>query len=91
MSSFQHYHQQCTRHIGKPVVIGTRDGQTHRGIIQEVRNNRVYLQPLGNQRGLGGIGFGWGFGFGFGRGAAFGLGIAIGSIVTLAVLPFFFW
>ncbi|MBB4826741.1 hypothetical protein HNO89_004023 [Sporosarcina luteola] len=88
MSSFQHYHAECNRHMGKAVLIGTRDGRTHRGIIQGVRNNRVYLQPLGSQQG---IGFGFGFGFGFGRGAAFGLGIAIGSIVTLAVLPFFFW
>ncbi|MCG3089775.1 hypothetical protein [Sporosarcina cyprini] len=89
MSSFEHHHAMCNRYVGRAVVIGTRDGQTHRGVIQGVRNNKVYLQPIGNQRNSRGIGFG--FGIGYGGGWAFGLGIAIGSIVTLALLPFFFF
>ena len=87
--SIQHYHSLCTRHVGRPVVIGTRDGRTNRGIIQGVRNNRVYLQPIGG-RNLGGFGygFGYGYGYGFGRGRAFAFGIALGAIATLALLPF---
>ncbi|MEK3936914.1 hypothetical protein MKY41_16545 [Sporosarcina sp. FSL W7-1349] len=81
--SIQHYHSLCTRHVGRAVVIGTRDGKTHRGIIQGVRNNRVYLQPIGG-RNLGGFGYG----FGFGRGRAFAFGIALGAIATFALLPF---
>ncbi|MGN7388006.1 hypothetical protein [Sporosarcina sp. SAFN-015] len=88
--SVQQYHSLCTRHIGRAVVIGTRDGRTHRGIIQCVRGNKVYLEPFGRQRNLGGFGYGFRYGYGFGgRGLAFGLGIALGSIVTFALLPFF--
>ncbi|MGG0669248.1 hypothetical protein [Sporosarcina koreensis] len=89
--SVQHYHSLCSKHIGRAVVIGTRDGRTHRGIIQGVRGNRVFLEPFGRQRNLGGFGYGFRGGFGFGRGFAFGAGIALGSIVTFALLPFFFF
>ncbi|MFD1203739.1 MULTISPECIES: hypothetical protein [Sporosarcina] len=82
--SIQRYHDLCTRHVGRAVVIGTHDGRVHRGIIQGVRNNKVYLQPIGRRRDLGGFGYG----FGFGRGAAFAIGIALGSIATFALLPF---
>ncbi|GEN83833.1 hypothetical protein SLU01_21450 [Sporosarcina luteola] len=89
--SVQHYHALCSRHIGRSVVIGTRDGRTHRGIIQGVRNNRVYIQPFGRQRNLGGFGYGFGYGYGFGgrgRGIAFAFGIALGAIATFALIPF---
>lgn len=90
--SVQHYHALCNKHVGRPVVIGTRDGRTHRGIIQGVRGNKVFLEPFGRQRNLGGFGYGFRYGYGFGgRGFAFGLGIALGSIATFALLPFFFW
>ncbi|MFC5602853.1 hypothetical protein [Sporosarcina koreensis] len=85
--SVQHYHALCNRHIGRAVVIGTRDGRTHRGIIRSVRGNRVFLEPFGRRRGLGGFGYG----FFAGPGLAFGAGIAIGAIASFALLPFFFW
>ncbi|MEC5424567.1 hypothetical protein QGM71_13785 [Virgibacillus sp. C22-A2] len=88
--SVAHYHGLCQRYKGRAVVIKTRDGRTHRGIIQHVDGHRVYLQPLGG-RGLGGYGYG---GYGYGRFRrprfGFGAGIVLGSIVTLALLPFFF-
>jgi len=89
--SVQHYHSLCNKHIGRPVVIGTRDGNFHRGVIREVRGNRVFLEPFGPRRSLGGFGSGFRGGFGFGRGFAFGAGIALGSIITFALLPFFFF
>ncbi|MCG7345937.1 hypothetical protein MHZ92_17635 [Sporosarcina sp. ACRSL] len=85
--SVQRYHALCTRHIGRAVVIGTHDGRTHRGIIRSVRGGRVFLEPFGRRRGLGGFGYGY-----YGGGAfAFGAGIAIGAIASFALLPFFFW
>ncbi|MFS0690072.1 hypothetical protein AB1K89_12640 [Sporosarcina sp. 179-K 8C2 HS] len=89
--SVQNYHSLCNKHIGRAVVIGTRDGQFHRGIIRGVGGNRVFLEPFG-RRNLGGFGYGFRGGFGFGgRAFAFGAGIALGSIVTFALLPFFFF
>jgi len=89
--SVQHYHSLCNKNIGRAVVIGTRDGNFHRGIIRGVRGNRVFLEPFGPRRNLGGFGLGYRGGFGFGRGFAFGAGIALGSIITFALLPFFFF
>ncbi|MUK90411.1 hypothetical protein GMD78_18795 [Ornithinibacillus sp. L9] len=79
-----HYFELCNRYKGRAVEIRTRDGRVHRGIIQHVDHRKVYLQPMGGAGGLGGYGYGF---FGF-RG--FGLGIALGSIFTLALLPWFF-
>ncbi|MEK3886228.1 hypothetical protein [Bacillus sp. FSL K6-3431] len=77
-----HYHGLCQRHMGRAVEIRTQDGRMHRGIIHRVNNNRVYLQPLGRSRNLGGFGYGgWGW----------GAGIALGFITSLAVLSLFFW
>ena len=87
--SIGHYHALCQKHLGKAVEIRTHDGRTHRGIIQHVDRNRVFLQPLGRKRNLGG--FGYGFGYGYGWGWGLGWGLAIGSIATLALLPLFFW
>ncbi|WP_212972796.1 hypothetical protein [Bacillus sp. J14TS2] len=63
-------------------MITTRDGQVHRGIIDRVSSNRVYLRPLGGSN-YGGYGYGWGWGWGF------GWGVALGAIATLAFIPFF--
>jgi hypothetical protein len=84
--SGSHYYSLCRRHMGKAVEIRTHGGRVHRGIIERVSPNRVYLRPLGRTRGLGGFGLGY-YGYGFG----FGFGVALGAIATLAVLPFFFW
>lgn len=81
-----HYYGMCQRHMGRAVEIRTRDGRTHRGIINRVTNDRVFLQPLGRRRNLGGFGYGWGWGWG-----GFGAGIAFGAIASLAVLGLFFW
>ncbi|WP_188456788.1 hypothetical protein [Virgibacillus oceani] len=80
-----HYYGLCQRYRGRAVEIRTHDGRCHRGIIRRVNNNRVFIQPLGRNRNLGGYGYG---GFGYG---GFGYGIALGAIATLALLPFFFW
>ncbi|WP_068676563.1 hypothetical protein [Oceanobacillus sp. Castelsardo] len=80
------YHALCQRYRGRAVEIRTRDGRRHRGIIQRVSNNRVFIQPLGRNRNLGGFGYGYGYGYG-----GFGYGLALGAIVGLALLPFFFW
>ena len=85
--SVGHYHGLCQRHKGRAVEVRTHDGRTHRGIIGHVTNSRVYLQPLGNSRNLGGFGYG-GFGAGYG---GWGAGLALGAIAGLALLPLFFW
>ncbi|EKN64538.1 hypothetical protein M670_01573 [Schinkia azotoformans MEV2011] len=84
--SVGHYHALCNRHMGKAVEIRTHDGRIHRGIIHRVTANRVYLQPLGGPRNLGGFGYGFGWGWG-----GFGVGIALGAIAGLALIPWFFW
>ena len=83
--SVSHFHELCQRYRGRAVEVRTHDGRTHRGIIQHVSNNRVYIQPLGNQRNFGGFGYGYG---GYG---GWGFGLALGSIAALALLPLFFW
>ncbi|AUJ26919.1 hypothetical protein CAI16_08260 [Virgibacillus dokdonensis] len=84
--SGSHYYSLCQRHMGKAVEIKTHCGKVHRGIIEKVSPNRVYMRPLDRGRGLGGFGFGF-YGFGYG----FGYGVALGAIASLAILPFFFW
>jgi hypothetical protein len=86
LMTLAHYHGLCNRYRGRAVEIRTRDGRVHRGIIHRVTGNRVYLQPLGRGRNLGGFRYGYG-GFGWG----FGWGIALGAIAGLALIPFFFW
>lgn len=92
--SANYYYDVCCRHMGRPVEITTKDGRCHRGMIQHVDRNNVYLQPLGSGKNFGGFGYGYGpygpyGGFG-GYGGGFGPGIALGSIATLALLPLFF-
>jgi len=67
----------------RAVEIRTVDGQVHRGIINRVDQNHVYLSPLsGNQDGFdGGPGlYYWGYGWGF--------PIALASIAALAAIAF---
>lgn len=88
--SAEHYHGLCQRYKGRAVEIKTRDGRTHRGIIQNVDNRRVFIQPIGGAGNLGGFSYGFygGYGpYGYGR----GYGIALGTIAALALLPLFFW
>ncbi|PLS18722.1 hypothetical protein CVD28_06285 [Bacillus sp. M6-12] len=77
--SVSRYHGMCSRGIGRAVEIKMRDGRTHRGIIDRVTRDRVYLRPFG--KNYGGYGYGWGFGF--------AAGFALGAIVSLAFIPFF--
>ncbi|PLS18502.1 hypothetical protein CVD28_07305 [Bacillus sp. M6-12] len=79
--SVSRYHGMCTRGIGRAVEITTRDGRRHRGIIDRVSSNRVYLRPFSGN--YGGYGYGWGWGWGFGA------GIFLGAITALAFIPFF--
>ncbi|TDQ41482.1 LSM domain-containing protein [Aureibacillus halotolerans] len=83
--SFNHY-QTCCQHQGRPVHIRCKNGREYRGIIQNVDRQQVFIQPIG---GAGGFGYGF-FGYGgYGYGAGLGIGIALGSIATIALLPFF--
>lgn len=82
--SVGNYYSLCHRYRGRAVEISTLDGRIHRGIIGDVDNNSVYLQPLSRTRNLGGFSYGW---YGY---PGFGAGIALGSIATLALLPLFF-
>ncbi|WP_087972507.1 hypothetical protein [Oceanobacillus rekensis] len=88
--SVGYYHGLCNRYRGRAVEIRTRDGRSHRGIIQRVDNRNVYVRPIGRGGGLGGFGYGFFGGYGRYR-PGFGYGIALGAIGTLALLPFFFW
>ncbi len=76
------YYHMCSRGVGRAVEIRTHHGQIHRGIIERVTPNRVFLRPFRSPRGYGGYGY-WGWGWGFGA------GVAIGAIATLAFIPFF--
>ncbi|GGM41970.1 hypothetical protein GCM10011351_30070 [Paraliobacillus quinghaiensis] len=78
------YYGICQKNVGRPVCIRTVDGREHRGVIHRVTNTHVHLHPLPSNLG------GYGYGF-WGPGAGFGWGLALGSIATLAILPFFFW
>ncbi|MHB8126534.1 MAG: hypothetical protein ACYDEJ_13010 [Desulfitobacteriaceae bacterium] len=76
------YYSQCQRYRGRAVEIRTHDGRIHRGIIGDVDYDRVYLQPLGATRSLGGFSYGYYGGW--------GAGLALGSIAALVLLPLFF-
>jgi len=78
------YYSLCQRYRGRAVEIITHDGRIHRGIIGDVDNNSVYLQPLSRTRDLGGFGYGW---YGY---PGWGAGIGLGAIAALALLPLFF-
>lgn len=82
--SVAEYYSLCQRYRGRAVEIMTHDGRIHQGIIRDVDNNSVYLQPLNRTRALGGFSYGW---YGY---PGFGAGIALGSIATLALLPLLF-
>lgn len=77
------HYDTCRRGIGRPVQIRMNDGSFHRGVIDRVSPNRVFLRPLGG-RNYGGYGYGFGYGWG-----GFGAGIALGAIAAIAFLPFF--
>lgn len=92
------YYHRCSNGIGKPVEIKMNDGRIHRGIIERVSNDRVYLRPMNKNYG----GYGYASGYrrgGCGRGGCsrggwgwgFGAGIALGAIAALVFLPLFFW
>ncbi|MCT2537776.1 hypothetical protein NC661_12500 [Aquibacillus koreensis] len=81
------YYHDCKNNIGRPVKIVTRDGKVHRGMIERVNNTHVFLKPMSSNLG----GYGYGFYRPWGFGAGLGWGVALGSIATLAFLPFFFW
>jgi hypothetical protein len=86
VSSTNYYHQ-CKQRIGRPVQITMRDGSVHRGIIDRVTPNRLYLRPLRPNRNYGGFGYG-GYG-GYGLGVGLATGFALGAITSLAFLPYY--
>lgn len=86
--SVECYYGLCQKYKGRAVEVRTRDGRTHRGIIESVDRRMVYIRPHGAQRNLGGFGFGYYGGYGYGR---IGFGIALGFITGLVLAPLFFW
>ncbi len=44
--SRHYYHGVCRQHIGQCVEIKCHDGQLHRGYVEEVDNEFVYIRPL---------------------------------------------
>lgn len=86
--SGERYYNICCDNIGAPVEITCHDGSIHRGMIDRVERGHVFLRPFEGRPGFDHSGHGnylWGWGFGFGA------GIALGTIATLAFLPFFYW
>lgn len=86
----------CRGHMGKSVVITERCGRVHRGVVDRVDRNYVYLRPMNRGRGIGGFGFGYysyGYGGGYGGGYGYGNGarIALGAIAGFALATAFFW
>ena len=85
--SVGHYYDLCSKNIGKPVEIREHCGKVHRGIIERVDREFVYLRPLEGSPagGPGGPGmFLWGP---VAAGALWGIGL--GAIASLAFLPWF--
>ncbi len=83
----RYYFDLCNRYRGRAVEITTRNGRKHRGIIRNVDQRRVYIQPIGRPSGFRGFGYGfYGSPYGGFR-PGFGFGIALGAIGTLALLP----
>ncbi|WP_419880752.1 hypothetical protein ACN6MY_14030 [Peribacillus sp. B-H-3] len=84
------YYGMCKNGIGRAVEIRTNRGTVHRGIIERVTPNKVYIRPLrgggNNYRGYG-YGYGGGYGWGWGWGGA-AAGFALGAITSLAFLAF---
>ncbi|GGK04593.1 hypothetical protein GCM10007063_28650 [Lentibacillus kapialis] len=87
--SVRYYHELCCKYKGRPVRITTRDGEVHRGTIQNVDHHRVFIQPF-HHRNIDGFGYGF-YSPGYGYRPGFAYGIALGAIGTLALLPFFYW
>ncbi|WLV25588.1 hypothetical protein QR721_05110 [Aciduricibacillus chroicocephali] len=88
------YYQLCNRHKGKPVVIREKGGKVHRGIIERVDRNYVYLRPVNAGRGIGGFGSGYYYGPGYGYGYGYGYGwgrVALGAIAGFALATALFW
>ncbi|UOE94469.1 hypothetical protein [Alkalihalobacillus sp. LMS39] len=86
--SVAHYYDLCQKSRGRAVEIRDIHGQVHRGIIERVDHETVYLRPLDGaqmppQAGPGGPGM---FFWGFAAGALFGIGL--GAIASLAFLPY---
>nr|WP_074598318.1 hypothetical protein [Sediminibacillus halophilus] len=90
--SLSHF-ETCNRNIGEAVKITCHDGTVHRGIIDRVHRDRVFIRPIEDRVGDPGPGgpglFLYGPGWGWGYGAAYG--IAFASIAALTLLPFIFW
>ncbi|MEC0345284.1 MULTISPECIES: hypothetical protein [Peribacillus] len=82
---YHNYYLKCRQGVGRPVEIGTKQRNRHRGIIHRVTPNRVHIRPLGDVGNLGGFGYG-GFNAGYGWGAA--NGFAFGAIASLVFLAF---
>ncbi|RUQ27905.1 hypothetical protein ELQ35_14205 [Peribacillus cavernae] len=56
--SVSRYYNMCNKYVGRCVDIKTHDGHTHRGIIDRVTSDRVFLRPVGGNRNYGGYGYG---------------------------------
>ena len=86
--SYHKYYDMCREGVGKLVEIRTDKGTVHKGIIDRVTSDKVYIRSMNETLDYGGYGYG-GFGGGFGFGLAVE-GFAFGLITSLIFLPFFF-
>ncbi|WEK54836.1 MAG: hypothetical protein P0Y55_01795 [Candidatus Cohnella colombiensis] len=79
------YHQ-CMQHMNRRVRIHTRDGCCYEGMIVNVDDHHVYLQPTGDVRTLGKVhtsAWRWGFGFFPGGGI---LALSLFTLLAIALI-----
>lgn len=86
--SYDKYYDLCRKSVGRLAEIRTTRGTVHRGIIDRVTSDKVYIRPMNNILDYRGSGYGsFHESFGFGLAAE---GFAFGLITSLIFLPFFF-
>lgn len=85
--SYDQYYDRCREGVGRLAEIRTNRGTVHRGIIDRVTSDKVYIRPVNDTLDYGGYGYG-----SFDNCCGFGLvatGFAFGVITSLIFLPFF--
>lgn len=78
------YYEMCHGGVGRAVEIRCHDGAVHRGVIERVERDGVWLSPLQAQAGGGAGAFAWGPGWGW-------WWVPFAAFATLAWLPWLFW
>lgn len=82
------YHEMCCGSVGRAIEINCHDGAVHRGVIERVEHDGVWLSPIppaggaGAPEGPGMYAWGWGWGWWW---------VPFAAVATLAFLPWLFW